>query len=71
MENVFKDRLKELREERGLTLDKLSAALGGKISRAALGRWEQGLRTPNMENIKLLAKFFGVTSDYLIGLTDY
>ena len=64
----FKERLKELRLESGLTQIKLSKQTG--ISQAGIAKWETGDRTPNMEYIIVLAKFFGVSADYLLGLED-
>ena len=66
--NKFAERLKELRQENGLSLLGLSKEVG--ISDVALGRWENNLRTPNIESLIILAKYFKVTSDYLLGLED-
>lgn len=68
MENIFKERLKELREERELNQSQL--ALESGISQAAIAKWESGDRTPNMYSLIILAKYFGVTTDYLLGLVD-
>lgn len=62
------ERLKELRIEKGLTQTELSKATG--LSQAALALWENGQRIPNALAIITLAKYFGVTSDYLLGLSD-
>lgn len=68
MKNIFKERLKELREERELNQSQL--ALESGISQAAIAKWESGDRTPNMYSLIILSKYFGVTTDYLLGLTD-
>ncbi len=68
MENIFKERLKELREERELNQSQL--ALESGISQAAIAKWESGDRTPNMYSLIILSKYFGVTTDYMLGLTD-
>ena len=65
---IFSERLKELRQENNISLKALSKALG--VSDIAISRWENGLRTPNIEYLLAIAKFFGVSSDYLIGLED-
>ena len=65
---LFHERLKELRLEKGLTQDKLAEATG--LSQAALANWENGKRSPSALAIITLAKFFGVTTDYLLGVTD-
>ena len=69
MENVFKERLKELRIENNLSQEKLAKASG--LTQPAITMWENGTRTPNMESIILLAKFFNVSSDYLLGIKDF
>lgn len=65
---VFAERLKELRLERGLSLKQLAKEI--KVTDIAISRWERQLRLPNIENLTNLAKFFGVTTDYLVGLED-
>ena len=66
--NKFAERLKELREEKELSQVELAKAIN--ISAACINRWEKNLRTPNADSIIALAKFFGVTTDYLLGLKD-
>lgn len=67
--NKFAERLKELRIEKGLSQNQLSKLT--KISPRAIGMWESRQRTPNIEAIITLARFFGVTTDYIIGVSDY
>lgn len=64
----FPEKLKELRCERGLSLIELSKNL--KISIATLSRWENGINDVNGEGLVALSEFFGVTTDYLLGLED-
>ena len=64
----FSERLRELREEFNLSQDKLAKAVG--LTHTAIGLWEQGKRVPNLDAVILLAKYFGVTIDYLAGLED-
>lgn len=64
----YSERLKELRLEKGLTLEQVASAT--KISRSAIAFWETGKRVPNVLAIITLARYFGVSSDYLLGLTD-
>ncbi|MDE6868660.1 MAG: helix-turn-helix domain-containing protein, partial [Clostridia bacterium] len=45
-------------------------ALTLNISYKAIQRWENQTSIPNAEAIILLAKFFNVTADYLLGLSD-
>lgn len=63
------ERLKDLRTERSLTLEQLSEATG--ISRAALGKYEaDDFKDISPFSIAALAKFYGVSADYLMGLTE-
>lgn len=66
---LFKDRLRELRLERKLTPKELGDEVG--VSDTTITRWESGRRSPNLENIHRLVKFFGVKPGYLIGTEDY
>ena len=65
---IFAERLKELRLEKNLSLKDLAKGIG--TSDVAISRWENELRIPNIENLYLIAKFFGVSADYLIGLEN-
>ncbi len=65
---IFAERLKYLRNEKELSQRQLANEL--KISNAAIQRWESEMRIPNAEAIVLLAKYFNVSADYLLGLTD-
>lgn len=66
---TIQERLKDLRVERGLTLEQLSAETG--ISRSALGKYEaDDFKDISPFSIAALAKFYGVSADYLMGLTE-
>ena len=65
----FIERLKALREEKGVSQAQLSKATG--LSQSAIAFWETGKRIPNAQAIIILARYFGVTTDYLLGETDY
>ena len=67
-ENVFKNNLKMLRIEKGLGQVELAEKLG--VSKGIISLWENGLREPNMSSLITLAKYFGVSLDYLCGLED-
>ena len=65
----IQEKLKDLRVERGLTLQELSEQTG--LSRAALGNYENDdYKEITHKAIVILADFYGVSSDYLIGLTE-
>ena len=57
-------RLRALREERGLYLQNVADYLG--ITRQAYMKYESG-ETKNPRQIEKLARFFNVTTDYLLG----
>ena len=65
---VFKDRLKELRNERNLSQMELSQKLG--VSQSAVAKWELGKTEPTASAIIAIAKYFGETTDYILGVTD-
>ena len=50
-------------------VETLAKELG--VSDIAIGRWEKGLRTPNIDTLILVANYFNVSADYLLGLKDY
>lgn len=64
----FAERLKSLREEKRLTI----AALGKEtqLSAASVCRWETGQCDIKSDQLIVLAKYFHVTTDYLLGLED-
>ena len=66
---IFCKRLRELRLEQGLSKAQLAKNIN--VSDVAVSRWENGKRTPNIEQLRKLALFFNVSSDYLLGLIDY
>ena len=65
---TFQSRLIELRLEKGLSQVQLAKATG--LSSGAISYWEAGKRAPTAPTIIILAKYFNVSSDYLLGLTD-
>ena len=63
------ERLKDLRKKRGLTLEALAEAT--KISKSALGTYETGdFKDISPFSIVKLAEFYGVTTDYLMGVSN-
>ena len=65
---MFKDRLKQLREENKLT----QKELGDKIyvSRSAICKWEMGSGIPSDVNLKALCEFFNVDEEWLLDRND-
>lgn len=66
---VFGERLKALRNEKQKTLRELAENLN--IPYSTLANYERGEREPSYENLVTIADFFGVTTDYLIGRSDF
>lgn len=68
----MKNRLKELRHEKNLTLKEVSSQLEQnnlKISPDALAKYERGDREPKLDTWQKLADFFNVPIDYLLGIS--
>ncbi|OQB13231.1 MAG: HTH-type transcriptional regulator ImmR [Firmicutes bacterium ADurb.Bin193] len=61
-------RIKELRVQKGLTQQKFAEMMSLGIT--AVNNYENGNRTPSADTVIKMAKFFGVPSDYLLGLSD-
>ena len=64
----WSDRLCELRLEHKMTLDDVALFLG--ISASAACKYESGARSPKAEHIIALCRLYGVSADYLLGLSD-
>lgn len=60
--------LKSLREERKISQQKLSKEIG--VSRSTIAMWETGGSQPDNDNLIVLAKYFNVSTDYLLGNSD-
>ena len=65
---IFCERLKELRTEKNLSALQLGKAL--EVSDSTIIRWENEQRLPNIASIVSIAKYFAVSTDYLLGLED-
>ena len=57
----------KLMEEKGLTAYKIAKDTG--ISRSTLTAWKNGEYTPKIDKLTILADYFGVSVDYLLGKT--
>jgi transcriptional regulator with XRE-family HTH domain len=64
----FMNRLKELRTEKGVSQQEIGKLVS--MSKMAISHWEKGHSEPSISQLILLAEFFDVTVDYLIGKTD-
>lgn len=62
------NRLKKLREERGLTQEELGKIVG--VSDKAVSTWENDIKVPRNKRLQNLADFFNVSVDFLLGRSD-
>lgn len=67
-------RLKAYRKSRNMTLEQLANVLNKnnpnlKITKGRLSRWENDKEEPKLSSLKILADYFNVSLDYLIGLS--
>lgn len=65
---MFSERLKQLRIDRKLRQKDIAEYFG--TSPQSYAQWEKGLRKPSQDSLEKLAKFFDVSTDYLLGNTD-
>jgi transcriptional regulator with XRE-family HTH domain len=66
---ILAKRLKGLREERGITQEALALELGFS-GKSAIANYESGLRNPDYDTLIKITKYFGVTTDYLLGISN-
>lgn len=64
----FSMRIRELREKEGLSMEQLAQKLN--ITKSRINMWENNGTVPRMNVLIELSKFFGVTTDYLLGNDD-
>ena len=64
---ILSDVIKKQRKRLGVSQGQLANAIG--VSRQALTRWESGAGTPDLDNVKALARFFGISLDQLFEFT--
>lgn len=67
--SIFAARFKELRESAGLKQAEIGEKLG--VSRGAISFYENCDRTPDIEFAVKVATFFNVSTDWLLGLSEY
>lgn len=61
-------KLKELRNEKGMKLKDVAAALN--VTVRSINRYEDGTREPSLELLIAFCRLYEVSSDYLLGLSD-
>lgn len=68
------EKLKALREEKGLTLDMLVYDMNTRynleLNKSLVSRWENGVNEPSLKYAGFIARYYDVSLDYLVGLTE-
>jgi len=64
------ERLRQVRDERGITLAELSERTGGVLLKARISNYEQGLRRMGLEEAETLAKALKVSPVWLLAIND-
>ena len=62
-------RIKELRHSMQISQQELADKLG--IDKSTIGKYETNARIPEVKMLIQLAKFFEVSTDFLLGLSEY
>lgn len=65
----FGKRLKELRTEKNISQKDLAEIID--TNNSSVCDWECGRAEPNFDTLVRLCAFFGVSADYLLGISDY
>ena len=65
----FPKRLQQLRERRRISRRVLSELCG--LSQNMIARYERGEQEPIIRAVMILAEYFGVSTDYLLGMKEY
>ena len=65
---VFAQRLRELRQDKHLSMKQLAKELN--TTDAAISNWENEINEPKISYLVSIAQFFDVSTDYLLGLED-
>ena len=60
----LEEKLIILRKQHGLTQNNVAEKIG--VSRQAISRWESGVASPTIENLKCLSSLYGVSIDTLL-----
>lgn len=66
---LFPSQLRDLRKKKGISQETLAHDLG--VSKSTIGLYETGDTLPDAKTLRDLAVYFGVSADWLLGLSDY
>lgn len=64
----FRERFKQLRLQNDLTQQELADKIG--IGKMTVSQYERGVRRPDIDTLEIIADFFNVSTDYLLGTSD-
>ena len=67
--NLFVSKLKELLLYSGKMQKDICAEMG--ISKQKLSKWKTGYNEPSLDELIMIARYFSVSTDYLLGLEEY
>lgn len=65
---MFGDKLKQIRKEKNIKQEDLGKLLN--VGGTTISNWENNITQPSIEQIVEIAKFFNVSTDYLMGITE-
>lgn len=68
MKNKSAERLHQLRTAKGEYMKELAHYL--HVSVGTISNYENGVHSPDLDTLQQLARYYGVSADYLLGLTD-
>ena len=66
--NKFSQNLKALRLEAHISQAELAEKMG--VGQRTVSNWERGARQPDYDTLIKIAKYFEVSTDYLLGVVD-
>lgn len=66
--DIFSSRLRALREERNYSRKEIAELLG--VTKTQISDLENGKTTTSMVRLVMLAEYYKVSTDYLLGITD-
>lgn len=61
----FGEKLRELRKERGITIEELAEAI--HFSKSSINYWENDKMDPSITALRAICDYFDVSADYMIG----
>lgn len=65
---IYQEIIRELREDRGLKQADVASVLG--TTQQVYSRYEKGINEMPIRHLITLSRFYGVSSDYILGLND-